>query len=369
MKAAMFQTPFLPPTRTPREVFQWAVDQAVVADQAGFTEYWIGEHALQSWESIPNPELVIAAAALQTENIKLGPGAHLLPYHQPGSLALQTSFLSHVTQGRYILGVGAGAYPDDAMVRGISDMSQNHAMEIEAIDIMELVWKGEPFEFKGKYWNAALPEETPGHPHREVRPYGGTIPIGVTGLSAKSPSIKFAGERGYLPLSVYSGDQFVKAHWNTYAEAAAGAGRVADRSIHHVVRDVFIADTDAEAKRLATKGGMGRAWTEYLLPVYKRFGIVEGLVKHEGMDPMSIDVDYLAEHVWLVGSPATVRDKLSEFAHATGGFGVIMPYSYDYLDDPAPWNESLNRLTKDVLPTLDEPTSSDSELVGAGGAQ
>ena len=35
-------------------------------DQAGFSEYWVGEHATLNWEAIPSPELVIAAAARQT---------------------------------------------------------------------------------------------------------------------------------------------------------------------------------------------------------------------------------------------------------------------------------------------------------------
>ena len=55
MDVAMFQTPFQRPERTARQVFDWAVRQAVDADQAGYKEYWIGEHATLNWESIPNP--------------------------------------------------------------------------------------------------------------------------------------------------------------------------------------------------------------------------------------------------------------------------------------------------------------------------
>ncbi|MGH3952137.1 MAG: LLM class flavin-dependent oxidoreductase, partial [Pseudonocardiaceae bacterium] len=104
MKFAMFQTPFMRPSRSPREVFDWAVEQAVECDRVGFTEYWIGEHATMTYESIPNPELIIAAAARGTESIKLCPGAHLPAYHHPASLAVQVSWLTQVTQGRYILG-------------------------------------------------------------------------------------------------------------------------------------------------------------------------------------------------------------------------------------------------------------------------
>jgi alkanesulfonate monooxygenase SsuD/methylene tetrahydromethanopterin reductase-like flavin-dependent oxidoreductase (luciferase family) len=68
MQVGMFQTPFLRPERTAKQVFDWAIRQAVHADKIGFSEYWVGEHATST--GIPNPELVIAAAALQTSRIK-----------------------------------------------------------------------------------------------------------------------------------------------------------------------------------------------------------------------------------------------------------------------------------------------------------
>ncbi|MEU6643563.1 LLM class flavin-dependent oxidoreductase [Saccharomonospora sp. NPDC046836] len=360
MHAAVFQTPFMPPTRSAREVFKWAVDRATVADQAGCTEYWVGEHATQSWESIPNPEMVLSACAMNTENIILAPGAHLLPYHNPASLAIQVAWLTQVLEGRYILGVGAGAYPADGALRGLTDLSKNHKMVGEAIDIMERVWKGEPFHFEGEYFSAGFPEEDPAHPFRNMLPYGGNVRMGVTGLSANSPSIRFAGLRGYLPLSVYSGSAFLKNHWKVYSEAAAEAGRSAEREVHHVVRDVFVAETDAEAKRLAKQGGMGAAWTEYLLPVYKQFGILNGLAEGTGVDPSDIDVDFLAEHVWICGSPDTVVAKFEEFQEEVGGFGTIMTYDYDYIDDPSPWNESLRLLAQEVAPRVKLPVSAAS---------
>ena len=86
MKIGMFQTPFLRPERSAKQVFDWCIRQAVHADRIGFSEYWVGEHATLDWESVPSPELVIAAAASQTSQIKFGPLAHLLPYHNPAML-------------------------------------------------------------------------------------------------------------------------------------------------------------------------------------------------------------------------------------------------------------------------------------------
>jgi len=351
----MFQTPFMRPDRSAGQVFDWGVAQAVTADEAGFTEYWIGEHATLQWESIPSPELIIAAAARATKNIKLGPLAHLLPYHHPATLAVQTSWLSHILQGRYQLGIAAGAYPTDAALRGITDMSVNHKMLFEAIDIIEKVWAGKEYQAQGQFWNHGFPHEDPIHPVRPVTPFGGHIPMAMTGLSPNSPSIKFAGARGYMPVSVYSGDAFVMNHWEVYSEAAAANGHPADRSIHRVVRDCVIADTDAEAKRFAIEGGLGAAWEQYLAPTYKRFGVMEGLLADPSHSVDDVDAAYLAEHVWITGSPETVIQKLNDWQGHVGGFGTLLIYSYDYIDGSKQWEESMRRLAQEVAPKVSMP--------------
>ncbi|MFA7595073.1 MAG: LLM class flavin-dependent oxidoreductase [Novosphingobium sp.] len=353
MKMGMFQTPFLGPERTPAQVFDWAVQQGIAAEKAGFEEYWVGEHATLNWEAIPSPELVISALVRETSRIKLGPLAHLLPYHHPATLAVQTAWLSHILQGRYQLGVAAGAYPTDAAMRGLTDLGENHKMMFEALEIMEKVWAGKPFQHDGAYWKAGLADSDPGHPLRDQRPWGGAMPMAMTGLSPNSPSIRFAAERGWIPASVYSGNAGLIDHFNIYAETAAKHGHKADRSVHRVVRDVFVADTDAEARKLAIEGGMGRAWREYLLPVYHAFGIFEGLLERTGKTKADVDGDFLADHMWIVGSPETVREKIEQWCDELGGpFGTLMIYSYDYIDNPTPWEESMQRLAQEITPRI-----------------
>jgi alkanesulfonate monooxygenase SsuD/methylene tetrahydromethanopterin reductase-like flavin-dependent oxidoreductase (luciferase family) len=351
MKFAMFQTPFMRPTRSPREVFDWAVDQAITCDQAGFTEYWIGEHATMTYESIPNPELVISACARETEKLVLAPGAHLLPYHNPGSLAVQVSWMTHLLQGRYILGVGAGAYPSDATIRGMKDLTANHRMVIESLELMHKVWANEPFIEEGEFFSAGVPEEMPGHPWRDLTPYGGKVDIAMAGLSPNSPSLTFAGNKGWIPLSVYAGEAAIANHWQTYSAAASSAGHAVDRSILRVVRDIIVADTDQEALDLAVNGGVGDAWRNYLMPVYKQFGLLEAMLP--GMDMADVDIDTLAEKVWIVGSPDTVAEKLAGVLERTGGWGTTLVYSHDYSDAPEAWNHSLQLLTSEVAPKLE----------------
>ena len=75
------------------------------------------------------------------------------------------------------------------------------------------------------------------------------------------------------------------------------------------MREIFIADTDAEAMRLSAGGMMGRMMKEYFLPLLASFQFTEFL-KHEPDVPDSdVTPEYCARHNWLVGSPATVAAR------------------------------------------------------------
>jgi 3,6-diketocamphane 1,6-monooxygenase len=348
---AIFQTPYVSPERAPRETFNWLVRQAAVADQLGFSEYWVGEHATVPWEVVPSPELVLAAAVRETTRIKLAPGAHLLPYHHPATLAVQIAWMTHLTEGRYILGVGAGAFPGDAFLRGLEDLSQNYKMMVEALEIMERVWAAKPFRYAGQFWKAGYPERQPDAlPNRDVRPYGGKVQIGLAGLTMNSSSLKFAGARGHLPLSIYAGPAQLANHWETFKSAADQAGQPARRSDHHLLLDVFVGETDEQAKRDAIQGAMGEAWRSYVLNAFKRLVNFKDLRADADLEE---SMDYVAEHHWFVGSPDTVVKKICALADSVGGpWGTSMVVGYDYSRNSGPWLRSLELLGKEVAPRL-----------------
>jgi alkanesulfonate monooxygenase SsuD/methylene tetrahydromethanopterin reductase-like flavin-dependent oxidoreductase (luciferase family) len=64
----------------------------------------------------------------------------------------------------------------------------------------------------------------------------------------------------------------------------------------------------------------------------------------------SLDVDYLIERSWLVGSPDTVTRRLADLTRTTGGFGALLVMIYDFSSEPDWWNESLRLLTTEVMP-------------------
>jgi alkanesulfonate monooxygenase SsuD/methylene tetrahydromethanopterin reductase-like flavin-dependent oxidoreductase (luciferase family) len=138
-----------------------------------------------------------------------------------------------------------------------------------------------------------------------------------------------------------------------YAEGAMSKGLSADRNRFRICRDIVVADTDKAAKQIAINGGLGYCWRQYLIPFYKTFNILNGYVDDSGtgIDPADIDMDFIAEHIWICGSPETVIAKIEKMNEDIGGFGEIVK-THDYLEDPKPWIESMHRIAKEVVPNV-----------------
>ncbi|SFV02712.1 LLM class flavin-dependent oxidoreductase [Pseudoduganella namucuonensis] len=360
MKTGFFHTPYILPKRTARQVFDWSMELAMLTDEAGYADFMIGEHYTLAWENIPCPEIIIGAAARLTKRIRFAPMAHLLPYHNPATLATQVGWLSQVLEGRYFLGVAPGGHHTDAILHGHDNIGELQAKMFEALELMERVWQRQPFKERTAHFQAGYPgpADFPGYEidYADNSPWGGRdkLEIAVTGLTKNSSSLKWAGERNYSPISFFGGTEVMKSHWDTWAAAAASKGHAADRSRFRVTRDIFIADSDAEARRLAMNSGLADSWREYLGPIYKKFNLFQGIIEDSGtdIDPSQVDMEFLAEHVWLCGSPETVRRKLELMAEKTGGWGEIIVNSHDNIDNPKPYFESLQRLAKEVTPKL-----------------
>ena len=96
MDFGYFMIPSHPPERSPFDWNQYDLQALRWGDEVGVSEAWVGEHFTVVWEPNPAPDLTIAQALLQTKRIKLGPGAHLLPYHHPVELAHRVAFLDHL---------------------------------------------------------------------------------------------------------------------------------------------------------------------------------------------------------------------------------------------------------------------------------
>ena len=354
MEIGAFMMPSHPPERGLREGFKWDLEHIALCDRLGFSEAWIGEHFTAPWEPNPAPDLLIAQALQRTERIKLAAGAHLLPYHHPAELACRVAFLDHIAEGRFMFGVGAGGLPSDWAQFNVDGMNgENRLMTREALEIILKLWSAdEPFEYRGKYWNVnRIAPMYDGRLQVHIKPLQKPYPpIGIAGLTPRSDTLEMAGEFGFMPLSLNLSKDYLRDHWDSVVRGADRAQRVARRKDWRVVREVYIAETDAEARKLALNGMMGRTYREYLLPLFANFRLLSVFKHDQSVADSDVTPEYLVDHNWLVGSPKTVASKLAAMQDESGGFGTLLVINFDFMDEYSAWTASQTALMEEVLP-------------------
>ena len=365
MKLGLFLMPSHPPERSTYAAHNWDLDVLCLADELGYAEAWIGEHFTAPWEPIPSPDILIAQALMRTTNIKLGTGAHLLPFHHPVELAHRVAYLDHLAQGRYMFGIGSGGLQSDHELFGVDmEAGEHREMTREALDIILHVWAGKaPSEYKGKFWNVKIPDakdyefanlRTFLTPFQKPHP-----PIGVAGASPSSDTLKIAGERGYIPMSLGLNAVYVASHWDVVEEGAREAGRTPPRrSDWRIVRDLWVAETDEEARQGALNGMLGRAWEEYLLPLfsYGPYPFVKFMKHDDSIPDEAVTPEYMVDNLWLVGSPDTVAAKLRSLYETVGGFGTLLWLTFDHSENRKAYEKCARLLAEKVMPQLVDVT-------------
>lgn len=97
-------------TVTPGTSEQHALSDALTgvrhAEALGFHRVWFAEHHLSRSGASHHPELLIAAAAMQTSSIRLGSGAVLMNHYSPFKVAEMFQQLEAMAPGRIDLGMG-----------------------------------------------------------------------------------------------------------------------------------------------------------------------------------------------------------------------------------------------------------------------
>jgi alkanesulfonate monooxygenase SsuD/methylene tetrahydromethanopterin reductase-like flavin-dependent oxidoreductase (luciferase family) len=231
---------------------------------------------------------------------------------------------------------------------------QNRDMTREALEIILKMWTEDaPWTHTGKFWTVSKPDTMFDFLKPHIKPKQAPHPpIGVAGLSKGSDTLKLAGERGYIPMSLNLNPAYVGSHWESVEIGAARTGRKPKRSDWRLVREVFIADTDEEAWRLSTGDMMGRMMGEYFLPLLGHFGFKDYLKATPDVPDSDVTVDYSARNHWIVGSPATVTEKIEKIYHEVGGFGTLLVFGFDYKHKPEAWHNSLRLLKQEVMPRL-----------------
>ena len=360
MRYGYFMMPVHPPGSNPAETLEMDLAQVERLDALGFEEAWIGEHFTGEWENIPSPELFIAAALQRTRRIRLGTGVICVPNHNPFHLEDRIAQLDQMGRGRFLWGVGSGGFPGDFAVAGIDPKSGlQRQVTIDAVDTVLELWDNpQPGTYQRHSWTFTVPDENPRiAQHVYMKPFQQPHPpIAVAGVTESSETLRLAGERGWIPMSInLVAPRVLVTHWQTIEAGATAAGRAAQRADWRIARNMHVADTDAQARSEAVEGPIGRDYRDYFIPLLKMSRGVGGLKVDPAIRDEDLTPEYLCDNVWVVGSPETVARKLRDLYVQVGGFGSILPVAHDW-PDPAVWDRSMTLLATEVMPRLQDLT-------------
>lgn len=161
-----------------------AADFAFEAEQAGWDGFFVWE-PVWGWEAW----MLLTAAAMRTQRIKLGTMITPISRLRPWELASKTVTLDHLSNGRVILSVGLGAVDTGFVEFGeVTDRKTRAELLDEGLDILTGLWRGQPFNYAGKHYHI---KETkfypPPPPIQQPR-----IPIWVVGAWPKEKSMQRA---------------------------------------------------------------------------------------------------------------------------------------------------------------------------------
>jgi alkanesulfonate monooxygenase SsuD/methylene tetrahydromethanopterin reductase-like flavin-dependent oxidoreductase (luciferase family) len=175
---------------------------AATAEQAGWDGVFVWDHVLRPAhepQEIADPWIVLAAIAIATTSVRIGPMVTPITRRRPIKLARETISLDHLSDGRLTLGLGLGVDTSrelsgfgevvDARIRG-------RRLD-EGADLLVQMWSGEQVDFHGEHFVADAITVLP-RPVQRPR-----IPVWFAARgSARKPARRAARFDGLLPIEV-----------------------------------------------------------------------------------------------------------------------------------------------------------------------
>ena len=114
---------------------------AYEAEGAGWDGAFIWDHIGQPNTTV-DPWVALAAMAMKTRRVKLGPLVTPVARRRPWKLARETVSLDHLSNGRLILGVGLGWSPQEFEAFGESGNPRTRAEKLdEGLEVLAGLWE------------------------------------------------------------------------------------------------------------------------------------------------------------------------------------------------------------------------------------
>jgi len=188
---------------SPRELAELAAE----AESSGWDGFFIFDHiSYSNNEHVPlaDPWVALAAIAMNTRRMRIGPLVTPLARRRPWKLARETVSIDHLSNGRLTLGVGLGD-PVDAEFTSLGENGEDRiraAKLDEGLEVLVGLWSGEPFSHLGKHYEVRNVQFLP-RPLQSPR-----IPIWVAGRwPRREPFLRAVRWEGVFPLGLARGSK------------------------------------------------------------------------------------------------------------------------------------------------------------------
>lgn len=363
MELGIFLMPLHPPGRNVTETLKEDREAVLLADRLGFAEAFVGEHITDAAETVTSSMIFLSSLLAETKQIKLGTGTINMPNNHPAAVAAQVAMLDHLLEGRFIMGISPGGLMSDAEVFGNLDKNRNE-MLVECINTVLEIWASDPpYDIQGKYWNISvgrtmIPEIGQGYimkPFQKPHP-----PIVGTAVAPFSQGVTEMAKRGWQAISAnFLLPQWVKTHWDKYAEGRRQVGAEPHPSEWRVAKSIFVADDPSVAQRYAYESsGPYHFYFSQLIRKLVTAGGRGNLFKaDQNMPDELITPEYVTKQLVIAGTVDSVVDQLLAFREQIGDFGTLLYAGHDWVD-PALAKRSMQLMAEEVMPRVNAAINS-----------
>jgi len=325
-------------------VYAEALELAAEADRLGFRSIWVSEHHGEEDGYCPSPIVAGAALSRAAPNCLIGQGIAIAPlYGHPLRLAEDLAVLDNMSGGRLQIGLGQGYRPEEFAAYGQNYRQRTRAFE-EALDILNLAWTGERFDYQGELHQVSggLLRPAP------VSPGAPPLWLGAAAPASRARAIRHRAGLLIAPLIEleHAARQF--ADYDLNADQA-GTGNLP----HALMREVMIADSFEEAVA-DHAASLDLVYRQQYAP--SRTGLTRKDPDTGERVPLTLDDPYyLSEEFmqerWFVGAPEQIAEKLGRWQERMNLRHFIWQPKPPGLP-LAKAVRSLERMAKEVMPRL-----------------
>jgi luciferase family oxidoreductase group 1 len=283
---------------TVQHALQASVKLAQLGEKLGYTRYWIAEHHDLPGLSCPAPEVMLSYIGSQTDSIRLGSGAVLLPHYKPYKVAETFNLLATLFPQRIDLGIGRAPGGSAEATMALSDnfLGQVRKMPELVKDLIRFIHNDYPPDHMFSKIAASPMPETPPE-------------VWLLGTSEKSAVL--AAENGIAyAFGHFMSEQDGSQIMNTYLRHFKATGKL-DRPTSIVAVSVICSDTTEKAEELALSEGM---WKLQLAKGEGKQGIPSVEEAKQFFNQSGDEFGKMKDNQkrMVIGNPYEVREQLLE---------------------------------------------------------